>query len=299
MKNRLEGELISIAHRILKLKNKSEIAQLQKETLQLYEKLSILLFVEENYEDTYVEIPTNIGEKLRNTFSKKEKQASKSIQTGSVSEIKEREHNNISQDDIDLNRKKKTERFEDFEAELSNAKPKEKTSEAIQTENVSEMEKNDSNKLFQDNIDLDLAKNTQSFEDFEAQLSNAKPKKTPDIFDEKILAETPKTEEKSAEKPFEEDKNLENEKDIATENSLKTSKNDFDIRLNDRVAFEFHLFGSDVENFNRVLSQLTTFDTFEQAKDFIENVVKPDYNNWTNKKEYEDRLMEIIENRFL
>jgi len=38
MKKRLEAELISIAHRILKLKNRAELDQLQQETLKLYEK---------------------------------------------------------------------------------------------------------------------------------------------------------------------------------------------------------------------------------------------------------------------
>src|SRR5690606_40814391 len=64
MKNRLEAELISIAHRILKLKNKSEVIKLQQEALNLYEKLSVLRFVEENYDDSSVEIPVDIEEKL-------------------------------------------------------------------------------------------------------------------------------------------------------------------------------------------------------------------------------------------
>ncbi|HEU4495566.1 MAG TPA: hypothetical protein VFR70_00790, partial [Flavobacterium sp.] len=50
MKKKLEAELISIAHRILKLKNKSELAQLHQESRKLYEQLSVLLFVEENFE---------------------------------------------------------------------------------------------------------------------------------------------------------------------------------------------------------------------------------------------------------
>ena len=49
MKKKLEAELISIAHRILKLKNKSELIQLHQESQKLYEKLSVLLFVEENF----------------------------------------------------------------------------------------------------------------------------------------------------------------------------------------------------------------------------------------------------------
>ena len=51
MKKKLEADLISIAHRILKLKNKSELAQLHQETQKLYEKLSVLKFVEENFSD--------------------------------------------------------------------------------------------------------------------------------------------------------------------------------------------------------------------------------------------------------
>jgi len=46
MKRVLEDELISLAERILKLKNRADIHQLKKETGILYEKLSILAFAE-------------------------------------------------------------------------------------------------------------------------------------------------------------------------------------------------------------------------------------------------------------
>ena len=49
MKKRLEADLISIAHRILQLKNKSDVNQLFLETQKLYEKLAVLRFVEEQY----------------------------------------------------------------------------------------------------------------------------------------------------------------------------------------------------------------------------------------------------------
>ena len=73
MKKRLEAELISIAHRILKLKNKSELHQLHSETLKLYETLSVLKFVEENM--GIVQPKMNVGEiedKLSVAFDKKE-----------------------------------------------------------------------------------------------------------------------------------------------------------------------------------------------------------------------------------
>ena len=49
MKKKLEADLISIAHRILQLKDKSDVNQLYLETQKLYEKLSVLKFIEENY----------------------------------------------------------------------------------------------------------------------------------------------------------------------------------------------------------------------------------------------------------
>ena len=71
------------------------------------------------------------------------------------------------------------------------------------------------------------------------------------------------------------------------------------IDLNDRIAFTKHLFGNDPEDYNRVLNQLITFNTFYETRDFIRDMVKPDYNNWEGKEEYEERFMEIIEKKFL
>ncbi|TXG37265.1 hypothetical protein [Seonamhaeicola maritimus] len=55
MKKKLESELISIAHRILKLKGKEDVLKMHAEVTALYEKLSVLKFVHENFED---DIPT-------------------------------------------------------------------------------------------------------------------------------------------------------------------------------------------------------------------------------------------------
>jgi hypothetical protein len=71
------------------------------------------------------------------------------------------------------------------------------------------------------------------------------------------------------------------------------------IDLNDRLAFIKHLFGNSSEDYNRVLSQLITFDTFYETRDFVQEMVKPDYNNWEGKQDYEERFMDIIEKKFL
>ena len=62
MKKRISAELISIAHRILKLKNHSETVQLQQEAKNLYDQLTILRFYEENFELVKNEISEEVLE---------------------------------------------------------------------------------------------------------------------------------------------------------------------------------------------------------------------------------------------
>ncbi|POR20551.1 hypothetical protein BWK58_13990, partial [Flavobacterium columnare] len=71
------------------------------------------------------------------------------------------------------------------------------------------------------------------------------------------------------------------------------------LSLNDRMAFEKHLFDGSTEDLNRVLSQLETFKSYQEAKDFIEEMVKPDYNNWLGREDYEERFMEYITSKFV
>lgn len=69
------------------------------------------------------------------------------------------------------------------------------------------------------------------------------------------------------------------------------------VGLNDRIAFVKHLFNDSQADFNRVLSQLNTLDTYLESMYFIENLVKPDY-DWEDKKPYEERLINLIKKRF-
>ena len=70
------------------------------------------------------------------------------------------------------------------------------------------------------------------------------------------------------------------------------------VGLNDRIAFVKYLFANSNEDYNRVLSQMMTFNTLEEAQEFIDQMVKPDYNNWTGKEDYEERFMEVIAKKF-
>lgn len=70
------------------------------------------------------------------------------------------------------------------------------------------------------------------------------------------------------------------------------------IGLNDRLAFVKHLFDGSTSDYNRVLSQLNTIKTKEEAFNFVANMVKPDYNNWEGKEDYESRFLAIVEKKF-
>ena len=75
-------------------------------------------------------------------------------------------------------------------------------------------------------------------------------------------------------------------------------KKGINIGLNERLAYIKHLFDGNTADYNRVLSQLNTFNSLDEAQKFVEKIVKPDYNHWEGKEEYEERFMAHIENKF-
>ncbi len=78
----------------------------------------------------------------------------------------------------------------------------------------------------------------------------------------------------------------------------KMTNKELKVDLNNRLAFVKHLFNGSTEDYNRVLSQLNTIDSHERSVSFIKNMVRPDYDNWAGKEEYEKRFMFLIERRF-
>lgn len=91
------------------------------------------------------------------------------------------------------------------------------------------------------------------------------------------------------------DKEPENKKRSLNDSIFKSN---IQLGLNDRIAFVTHLFDGSQVDFNRVISQLNSFKTEKEAKDFIVKLVKPEY-DWSAKEEYEQRLMNLIERKFL
>lgn len=87
------------------------------------------------------------------------------------------------------------------------------------------------------------------------------------------------------------------------ESSQPKNLNDFlgkgiQIGLNDRLAFVKNLFEDSSEDYQRVLSQVQTYSSWEEAHQFIQEMIKPDYNNWEGKEEFEARFLKCIETNF-
>jgi hypothetical protein len=64
------------------------------------------------------------------------------------------------------------------------------------------------------------------------------------------------------------------------------------------LAFIKYLFDQNANDYQRAISQIATLQTWEHAQKFILEMIKPDYNQWEGKEQYEIRFLKIVENNF-
>ncbi|MCX7551199.1 hypothetical protein [Xanthomarina sp. F2636L] len=243
MKKKLEAELMSIAHRILKLKGKDNIDKMHKEVAALYEKLTVLKFAKENLNN---DLPT-IGSDssffgmLDVAFNNK---VSDNI------EFEDKTYVNLDERDHDDIMEPAIEKIKDMVAQMP-----------LEAEHIDAI------------FEKTLPKKQYHKNDFEEITAG---------FDE--IPE------------FEPISNKKDDSKKSLNDKLKSGG--LHIGLNDKLAFIKHLFNGEASDYDRVLSQINTTSTFEEAENLIQNVVKPDYNNWKDKEEFEMRFMGILESKF-
>ena len=126
---------------------------------------------------------------------------------------------------------------------------------------------------------------TYSFDDFSEPVSNVKEEVLEKETEENVVQEETMDLFSSADTSGQKSLN-----DVLFQRQLK-------IGLNDRIAFVKQLFDGSQADFNRVISQLNSFQTKKEAYQFIKSTVKPDY-DWSNKEELEARLFELIDRKF-
>jgi len=427
MKKKLEAELISIAHRILKLKNRAELDQLQQETLKLYEKISVLRFVEDNFndvkptigyasaeeklEDIYglaeepqAEEPQGTSHKLKEenepqaetqdpkpktqdaeqdkendkgegvtagnnaeeVVFEEEKEATEEAeeepQATSQQPEEEQEAQNpepntqnpegdadpeqpveeyqASEEEKEITEEKEEEETESSESQSQSAEetrkeqpeteeaqapapkthnPESSTGFSFDFEPKKEDEPKQKEITFEDYRDYKEPEFVKKGQEPKVEESVPEPAnvqkewlpKEPEVIaqqeenardwrDWEPAKDEPKAEEKpqaTSQQP--EATSLQSQSQSADSNrNPQRETRSLNLGLNDRIAFEKNLFGGSGEDLNRVISQLNTFDTFDEAKEFIADMVKPDYNNWQGKEEYEERFLALVEKKF-
>lgn len=334
MKKKLEADLISIAHRVLKLKGKEDVVQLHQEAQKLVEKLAILRFYEENINVVKSEISEEeLEEKL---FAEapshpevvvKEEEVKVEVPTETVAEEVEENTTEeevteqvVAQDEeteVQEEALEESEETEETEHVVAQDEEKEVQEEATEEKEapVQEQIKEEKqeplfNPMFElaaDEEEKPSSKLEQKQISFEDLLGSGY--KEPEFVK---VNDVPQEVEKTTEITFEKveevitpDVKIETTTEtytIKTEHKI-SSLNDtlikgINIGLNDRIAFVKHLFGGSNEDFNRVISQISTYDSFEEVQQFIVDMVKPDYNNWEGKEEYADRFMNLVEKKF-
>ncbi len=315
MKKKLEADLMSIAHRVLQMKNKSDINQLCIETRKLYEKLAILQFVEEHFEGVKPTIgQAEVVAKMKQFFEENHLSEVKPAMTKIeivAEEIEEEE--SIVEEVVVV-----VENEEIFEKKVLAIEPEEEIVAETVGEEINQVdfvpsfeldEEEEEEKIVADEIQakpeevqisfLDLLGGDYTETTF-VKVDHDAEKTSPLDFD--LPKETALPKETNIQKEREEllaEMEL-NPKDIEPKPVSLNEKLAYGISidLNDRIGFVKNLFGNSDEDYNRVLNQLITYDNFQEAQNFIEDMVKPDYNNWQGKEDYEQRFIEIIEKKF-
>ena len=285
MHKKLEADLMSLAHSILKMKNKDDVFALKEISKEVYEKLSMLAFVEE-YLNTTPNLETSkeeLLEQVETAFDKKEiseqpvleveKDVKPFKQENESVEVEEQEKivYDLMDDAVEesAESKKFKEKVVDFNREDLESKKEEVVEEIIE-QPFDELEQ--------------LMFATENPTNFKNDVKDVREKKTPSLEDEiqdtisvDVMADL-----------------FENVQPKSLNDKLFSN---IQIGLNDRITFVKNLFEGDQENYNRVISQLNTFKTEKEARKFINKMVKPDY-NWSEHEELENRFMEIVSRKF-
>ena len=321
MKKKLEADLMSIAHRVLQMKNKSDINQLCIETQRLYEKLSVLKFVEEHFGGAKPTIgQAEVVAKMKQFFEEnhlsdvKPAMTKLEIVADNVVEEEVAKEGIIEEEVIDQENDEDEIAVEEStpltEVEFNETEPDEEgEGEEIIEEEAAKLEDIGFLPAFELDVEpeeiLETPKKLESIQISFEELLGSDYKET-----HFVKVDHNKANPLDFELPKEASIQKEREdllaeiqvspKDIEPKNVAKIDKQTkgISIGLNDRIAFVKHLFGNSDEDYNRVMNQLITFDSFEEAQNFIDDMVKPDYGDWQGKEEYEQRFIEIIEKKF-
>jgi hypothetical protein len=293
MKKSIKAELISLAHKILQLKDDTSYAQMTAQSRALYEKLTVLSYAEKLEQSGQPTIGLSKIEASIDEVS--------TIETviPQVEEIIQVTTEEIIQAPVE----------EKIEIPEEPETPKAKTPAEIVAENearYAEARGNDKHRPDGTVFNEEDPLHEPVIEKIKDMVAEMPPEAS--VIDEMVESIEPQDRYQKndmfeiggefAQMPIFDPVTVVAEEDSTPKNLNDKLKNGLKIGLNDKIAFIKHLFHGSDTDYNRVLSQLSTFGSHEEAKQFVGHMVKPDYNSWEGKEEYEERFMQIIESKF-
>jgi hypothetical protein len=275
MKKKIAADLTSLAHRILQLKNKEDVSELQSIAKELYEKLTVLAFTEKHFADILPNAgDAEIERRLSDAFA--EAQEDVDSITDEVEQVMEGTQEKVE------------EAFADKDLSYLFMPIDDDTREEIELPGIatiSKMVQEMPDEVPETKANIDIPKEE------EEKIDMTDPKRYTKNDLEEITAD------------FQTMPVFERKVNDAKSDEKPVSLNDrlhkgLKFGMNDRLGFIKHLFNGSDQDFNRVISQLNTRTTYADAQNFINAMVKPDYNNWEGKETYADRFMELVERNY-
>ncbi len=293
MKKVLEDELMSLAHRILKLRNRAEIHELKEEAAVLYEKLSVLSFAEKHFDGVKPTIQKHDVEKSIKADHYESHEESDYPDGTEYNEEQIYEHN--------------TEKIKDIVSQMP-----------YESEQVDKFFEEESQDKTEDPKDESTSKTEEGLEDFGVHFDDLPDfEPAPDTTEE---PENKNEEEKKSEKPEAEDEakkeskaSEEDKKDNEPEQkpqrtmdlfsqgkkSLNDSLNkDLKIGLNDRLSFIKHLFKNDNLAYEEFIEHINQLDSFDKVKSYLDQQIQDKYSYWKDKEDTANRLLYLIQKKF-
>ena len=276
MKKKLKSDLVSLAHKILKLDSESDYETLKNEAQKIYEALSVLAYIEASFDAG--QPATDKAEIIKALEDENTEVIAESIQEIQQEQVEETPTEAPQKEETELERiariaaanEELFERLrtpEEPKPKAENPKPKEQKEPKINQASLHEpvMEK----------IKDIVAQMPPEADAIEAMFQQITQQPDAVKNDKDEIGEYGRIAE------FEEDEKPQESKPKRLNDRISRG---LSFGLNDRIAFIKHLFNGSDTDYNRVLSQLNTANSEEEAFNLIDQMVKPDYNNWDGKE---------------
>lgn len=312
MKKKLKAELVSLAHHILQMNATADYAAMQREAKNIYDTLTVLAFAERHFDGVKPTIgKADIIEALQN---KDADEVEEIIEEVKVTPVPRLEKPAPSQDE-NVKRLEEIARANEiiFErARSRKAVPQTFQESRAQNNEVPAKQSKLHEPVMEKIKDMvaQMPPEADQIEDMFQEITGGQKTMKNDKDDIGEWGRLAEFEEKkpAPEKPEikESPKEARHSAPIKREGyseSKQKSLNDrlnkgLSIGLNDRIVLIKYLFNGSTADYNRVLSQLNTQNSTAEAIRFIDQMVKPDYDNWDGKEVYEQRFKELVEKKF-